>query len=123
MKKNKKILRNNEKEISLISLVITIIILLILAGVSINSFVGNNDSINQAQNAKNNSERKHYEEQIKLAIAEAKAKHRNTKIDDIINELISKDIIDNASQVNKTTGTITTNEPSYQINGTLDDYI
>lgn len=123
MKKNKKILRNNEKEISLISLVITIIILLILSGVSINSFVGNNDSINQAQNAKNNSERKHYEEQIKLAIAEAKAKHRNTKIDDIINELISKDIIDNASQVNKTTGTITTNEPSYQINGTLDDYI
>lgn len=123
MKKNKKMLSNNEKGISLISLIITIIVLLILAGVSISSFVGDNSSINQAQNAKNDSERKHYEEQIKLAIAEAEGKNRNTTIDDIIDELIKQGIIDNENQVDKLTGTITTNEPTYVIEGQLDDYI
>ena len=56
MKKNKKILKRKEKGITLIALVITIIVLLILAGVSIAMLTGQNGILTQAQNAKNRTE-------------------------------------------------------------------
>ena len=56
MKKNKKILKRKEKGITLIALVITIIVLLILAGVSIAMLTGENGILTQAQNAKNRTE-------------------------------------------------------------------
>lgn len=42
----------NNKGITLIALVITIIVLLILAGVSISTLIGNNGILTQAQNSK-----------------------------------------------------------------------
>jgi len=42
MKENKKTLKRNERGITLIALVITIVVLLILAGVSIAMLTGNN---------------------------------------------------------------------------------
>ena len=47
--------RNNlgEKGITLIALVVTIVVLLILAGVSINALFGNNGIIEKAQEAQN----------------------------------------------------------------------
>ena len=56
MKENKKILKRKERGITLIALVITIIVLLILAGVSIAMLTGQNGILTQAQNAKKQTE-------------------------------------------------------------------
>ena len=59
------------KGITLIALVITIIVLLILAGVSIAMLTGNNGILTQAQNAKNETKDAENIEKIKLAVSEA----------------------------------------------------
>ena len=56
MKRNKKILKRKEKGITLIALVITIIVLLILAGVTISMLTGENGILTQAQRAKEETE-------------------------------------------------------------------
>lgn len=60
----------NQKGITLIALVITIIVLLILAGVSIAMLTGDNGILTKAGNAKEASGKAEYEESIKLAVAE-----------------------------------------------------
>ena len=75
MKKRKtkvkdKLTRTN-KGITLIALVITIIVLLILAGVSIAMLTGDNGILSQAQNAKNDTEVAQDVEKIRLAVSEA----------------------------------------------------
>ena len=62
-----------QKGITLIALVITIIVILILAGVSIAMLTGENGILNQAQEAKNQTEFKSAEEKVKLAIMGARA--------------------------------------------------
>ena len=57
------------KGITLIALVITIIVLLILAGVSINAIVGENGVLNQAQSAKEKTNIAKEKENIDLAIS------------------------------------------------------
>ena len=60
----------NQKEIAgitLIALVITIIVLLILAGISISMLSGDNSILNQAGRARNITEQKDVEERIQLA--------------------------------------------------------
>lgn len=58
MKKQRQIKekKKNEKGITLIALVVTIIVLLILAGIAINLTVGNNGLFTRAENAKEESE-------------------------------------------------------------------
>ena len=63
-----------EKGITLIALVITIIVLLILAAVSILTLTGENGILTQAQNAKKNTSTKGETEQIQIAYTEAKTK-------------------------------------------------
>ena len=46
-----------EKGITLIALIVTIIVLLILAGITIGAITGDNGIINQAQSAKTENER------------------------------------------------------------------
>ena len=70
------IIKNKIKQknvITLIALVITIIVLLILAGVSIAMLTGQNGILTQAQNAKTTTEDKSAEEKIKLAVMAARA--------------------------------------------------
>ena len=55
-----------EKGITLIALVVTIVILLILAGVSIAMLTGNNGILSQAQNAKNKTEEAERNEKLDL---------------------------------------------------------
>ena len=62
-----------QKGITLIALVITIIVLLILAGVSIAMLTGENGILNQANKAKTETEYKGAEEKVKLAIMGARA--------------------------------------------------
>ena len=74
MKKNKKILKRKEKGITLIALVITIIVLLILAGVSIAMLTGENGIITQAQNAKEKTVKASELEGIQLAVIGSETK-------------------------------------------------
>ena len=60
--------------ITLIALVVTIIVLLILAGVSISTLTGNNGIITQAQSAKENTEKATEEEKIQLSVIGSKTK-------------------------------------------------
>ncbi len=71
MKEKKKAKRAFNKGITLIALVITIIVLLILAGVSIATLTGDNGILTKAQTAKTETEKASEEEQIKLAAMNA----------------------------------------------------
>ena len=71
MNKPKKI-NKKERGITLIALVITIVVLLILAGVSINMLTGENGILKQSKEAKKQTELKEDEEKIKLAVSGAK---------------------------------------------------
>ena len=57
----------NQKGITLIALVVTIIVLIILAGISINLLFGDNGIIKKAQNASEISQKADIEEKLKLA--------------------------------------------------------
>ena len=73
--------KETQKGITLIALVITIIVLLILAGVSIAMLTGQNGILTQAQNAKTTTENKSAEEKVKLAVMGArKIKNRISKL-------------------------------------------
>ena len=56
------------KGITLIALVITIIVLLILAGVAISMLTGENGILKQATSAKEKTDKSEFEEQVKLAV-------------------------------------------------------
>ena len=62
----------NQKGITLIALVITIIVLLILAGVSIATLTGDNGVLTQANNAKVSQIEGQVEEEVNLAVQAAK---------------------------------------------------
>ena len=62
------------KGITLIALVITIIVLLILAGVTINAIIGNESSMEKAKQAQVENEKGNELDTIKLAVADAMAK-------------------------------------------------
>ena len=85
MKQNLKERVNGKNGITLIALVITIIVLLILVGVTIATLTGDNGILTKAQNAKEKNAQKTVEEQIKLAVQASK-----------INEglVIDKDILE-----------------------------
>ena len=69
------------KGITLIALVITIIVLLILAGVSIAMLTGNNGILTRANNAKATTEDKGAEEKVKLAVMAAKSQSTDGTLD------------------------------------------
>lgn len=80
-------LRKNkgEKGITLIALIVTIVVLLILAGVSIAMLTGNNGILTQAQEAKKETESASLEEKIKLLATE-------TTINEYVGENPSKTV-------------------------------
>ena len=68
------------KGITLIALVITIIVLLILAGVTINAIVGNESSMEKAKEARTENEKGNELDTIKLAVVDAMAKGEDGQI-------------------------------------------
>ncbi len=74
---NKKILKA-KFGITLISLVITIIVLLILAGITINTLVGENGIITRAIKAEEETKKSQYEELINIIILEKKIERSQT---------------------------------------------
>ena len=113
----------NKEGITLIALVITIIVLLILAGISIGAISGDDGIINQAQNAKDETQRAEWEEKIELALIDVEGKYKNPSMENVIQALKDREIITNDSQVDTETGTITTNEPKNVFEEKLKDYI
>ena len=79
--KNTKELKQGQEGITLIALVITIIVLLILAGVSIAMLTGNNGILTQANKAKTLTTNKSAEEKVKLAIMAAKSQSEDANLD------------------------------------------
>ena len=77
----------NMKGITLIALVITIVILLLLAGVTIAMLTGENGILTKAQNAKGNWNAKQAKEQIELVVTDAKIHNNGMSI----NKQILKD--------------------------------
>ena len=82
MKRNKRILKRNEKGITLIALVITIIVLLILAGVSIAMLTGENGILTQAQRAEKETGDAKENELRRLTALEAATNLENTTYKD-----------------------------------------
>ncbi len=85
------------KGITLIALVITIIILLILAGVTITMLTGDNGILKQATNARKTNSKAEFEEQVKLAVIASR-----------VNDTASIDLKTLDEEINKISGTTIT---------------
>ena len=108
---NKVLIRKNAKGITLIALVITIIVLLILAGVSIAMLTGQNGILTQAQNSKTTTENKSAEEKVKLAIMAARSQSETGALD--ADKLI-------AEITNNYGGTASKTNDGFPVNATID---
>lgn len=115
-------MRISNKGITLIALVVTIVVLIILAGITIASLTGEKGIIKEARTAKELSEKAALEELVDLAIIKAEEKYKNPTIDNVIEEIKNKKVVSNEEQVDKETGAITT-DAGYLIEGKLDDYL
>ena len=110
------------KGVTIVALVVTIVVLLILAGITIGNISEDNSVIKEATTAKELEEKATLEELVEMSIIKAEQKHRNPTIQDIITELKNNEVITNENQVDTITGKITTNK-GYEIEGKLDDYL
>ena len=71
----------DKKGITLVALVVTIIVLILLAGVSVNLVIGNNGIIAKAQIAKKNAENAAWLEKAQMIVTRSKnEQRRNRKI-------------------------------------------
>ena len=82
----------NEKGITLVALVITIIVLLILAGVTLSMVMGDNGIFGKANQAKEQTQLSNAEEIIKLAVLENKVKSVSGDADALTNEELKTEI-------------------------------
>ena len=86
--KNLRITRKREqKGITLIALVVTIIVLIILAGVSINMLVGENGIITQSQRAKEKTEEASTSEMVSIAVLGATKENGNIDLAQLKEEI------------------------------------
>lgn len=76
-----KIKKGSQKAVTLIALVVTIVTLLILAGVTIATLTGENGIITKAKQAKENQEEAELYEKIQLILADAAAQNKIEKVD------------------------------------------
>ena len=107
--KNKK-----ERGITLIALVVTIIVLIILAGISINLIFGTNGIINKAKDAKIKTDIASIKENIQMEILGKQAENNGNISDDSLKEILEK--YGTLSEEEKLTDkTLTTTKGSYEI--------
>lgn len=91
--------KNKDGGITLIALVITIIVLLILAGISIMMLTGNNSILNQAINAKNTTIEGNENEAIKIAYIGVQAKYIG---ENVTSDRLEKELKNNGNNVTVT---------------------
>ena len=82
----------NEKGITLVALVITIIVLLILAGVTLSMVMGDSGIFGKANSAKEQTQLSNAEEIIKLAVLENQVKRVSGDADALTNEALKTEI-------------------------------
>ena len=93
MKKLKNRRYSKNKGITLISLIVTIIVLIILAGISVAVLTGDNGLINKAGEAKDSSERADEKEALDQAVVEAMGKNKRGDLDiDTLKDTITNNI-------------------------------
>ena len=118
MKQNLKERVNGKNGITLIALVITIIVLLILAGVTIATLTGDNGILTKAQSAKKVSTDAEIEEKVKLAVIASKINESNTvDTDELTTELNNQFGNDGweKTEIDENTWKVTVNGKSYKI--------
>lgn len=109
-------MNKSNKGITLIALVITIIVLLILAGITLSMLTGDNGILKKAQNAKGNWSMAQAKEQIELVVTDAKI-HDNGKsinkqiLKDGLVELGVESLPENAEEI------------TFELNVTLNNYL
>ena len=115
----KSTLRRN-KGITLIALVVTIIVLLILAGISISMLTGQNGILNRATTAKKQTENSQVDERVKFSAMDALANGNGKITEDLLTKALNKNLGSGNYTLtgNETDGwTIVANEKKYNING------
>ncbi len=118
MRQNLKERVKSKKGITLIALVITIIVLLILAGVTIATLTGDNGILTKAQSAKKVSTDAEIEEKIKLAVIASKINESNTVDTDVLTTELNNQFGDDGwekTEIDENTWKITVNGKSYKI--------
>lgn len=112
MKRIENILKN-KNGITLVALVITIIILIILAGVSLNMLLGENGLIERTKTAKQETLIAQYKEKIDLVKAEVGVKNEGNvtlnNLNDELNTTTNKDWVNN-TEVTESLIKLTTND-------------
>ena len=103
------------KGITLISLVVTIIILLILAGVTIATLMGDNGLINKAKDAKIKTEIASIKERIQLEIFAEQAEGKGSITKSTLETILDKYGTINYEEDGETIKSITTDEGNYEI--------
>ena len=83
----KQMIRKKNNGITLIALVITIIVLLILAGVTIATLTGENGILTRASEVSEETKKANVEEQVKLAVAASIGEDGKINLDDLNTEL------------------------------------
>ena len=106
------------KGITLIALVITIIVLLILAGVTIATLTGDNGILTKAQSAKKVSTDAEIEEKVKLAVIASKINESNTVDTDVLATELNNQFGNDGwekTEIDENTWKVTVNGKSYKI--------
>ena len=108
--------------ITLIALIITIIVLLILAGVTLNMVMGENGLFGKANNAKNKTEVAQYEEELRMCVLEIQADEA-TKPTTFGIDTIRKNLVEKVKELENTEEIeITSPEGNATIEGTYKGY-
>ena len=118
MKQNLKERVNGKNGITLIALVITIIVLLILAGVTIATLTGDNGILTKAQSAKKVSTDAEIEEKVKLAVIASKINESNTVDTGVLTTELNNQFGNDGwekTEIDENTWKVTVNGKSYKI--------
>ena len=105
--------KEEKKGITLISLVITIIVLLILAGVTISLTLGDNGILKLAEKSAEEHKKSEYYEKIDLSKSKALANNEGTiTLDDLMNQIYKDNIVTEGSieKINENKASLTTSE-------------
>ncbi len=111
--------KQGNKGITLIALIVTVIVLLILAGITIGALTGDNGIIKEARSSKESAEKATLEEQVEAAIIIAEQKYRNPTLAQVIEEIMK---IETVKSVDSDTGNVVSTL-GYVIEGKLEDYL
>ena len=104
---------NNKKGITLIALVVTVVVLIILAGVSINAVIGNDGIIKKAQNSANLTKEAEVKEAINRTILEFYLTNDYETLEDFLKAKAEDGSIDSVTK--NADGTLTVKKGNYSV--------